>query len=155
MFILAEDGEDYTGPSMQEILPVIPQLPDPIEVRWEGTREDFYAYMQFPKRTFRLHIQDPKVLDKTLWVLGGTLPLKVEELEALKKALTSKATCTWRETVESMGALRGTLVLTKLTAEALRAGRVPSLTCGVVSDCLHGGLHPQDADLILRLRSSR
>lgn len=155
-FVLAETAEeDYTGPSMQEILPVIPQLPDPIEVRWEGTREDFYAYMQFPKRTFRLHIKDSRVLDKTLWVLGGSLPLKTEELGDLKKALNSRSACNWRETMESMGPLRGMLVLTRLTADALRAGRVPALSCGMVSDCLHKGLHPQDADLILRLRSLR
>ena len=144
---------DFAGPTLGELEPVLENLENPIEVRWTGSRFDFLAYERSSARTFILISPDLAIAERTLWVLGGPLSLSPEDLEAAKMSLTSKQDQTWRLRVEGLGPTRGTLLLTKVVGDSLRSGKSPRATTSVALDCLLEGVHPADADVLLRLRA--
>ena len=147
--------DTFAGCPLEDLLPVLGELPQPIEVRWECSPADLYAYEQNNDKSFHFIVKDSKTLDRTLWALGGSVPMTAEDIAATKKALTSRATQEWRSTIEGMGATRGLLVMTRVLADSLRGGKRPLAVSRATSDCIHHGVHPQDVDLLMRLRTSR
>ena len=146
--------EDFSGPPLEDLLPVLDELSDPVEVSWEGTSAELRLYERNENRTFLFMVKDNKVLDRTLWALGGSIPLTPEEITASKTALTNRNSQDWRSGMESLGYIRGMLVLTKLTGDSLRSGKKPIAIARTAIDCLRG-VNPLDADLLIRLRTSK
>ena len=149
-FTLRVDKE-FFGPSLTELEPILNELPDPVEVRWSGSRLDFLAFER-TTRDIVMVVPDVEQAERTTWLLGGRLELPEEDLKAARKALTSTKDQTWRSRVEDLGFSRGALLLTKVTADAIRAGKTPKASTSIAIDCLLQKVHPADADVLLRLR---
>ena len=145
----------FAGPPIADLLPVLDVLPDPIEVRWEGTPLELHAYETHKGRAFQFMVKDTKVLDKTLWALGGSVPLTDGEADTARTALVTRSGLDWRSSLEDQGYIRGMLTLTKLVGDSLRSGKQPAAACRVAIDCLIGGVNPVDADLLMRLRTKK
>lgn len=147
--------KEFAGPSLEDLEPILEDIPDPVEVRWTGSRRDYLLLERHGAREFLLVVQDVETQERTLWALGGPLELSQEDLDAAKSALTSKADQMWRTRVENLGPARGTLLITKVLADSLRAGKVPKPSLSIGLDCVLKGVHPVDADILLRLRANK
>ena len=145
----------FSGPTIHDLSPVIDGIPDPVDVGWVGSRQDYHYFETFPERSFILHVTDQDLAEKTLWNLGAALPISQADLSVAKKALVSEADQTWRSTVDGIGATRGTQLLLKIASESLRKGLRPTRTLAIAIGCLCDGLHPADADVMLRVARPR
>ena len=146
----------YMGPTLLDLIPILRDIPDPIDVRWEGGPEEIQAYLTHSNRDYRLIVPSPEVADKTAWVLAGPLMVDPAELEAARKALSHRsAGSAWRTTAEDLGPSRSLLLLTKIVGDSLRAGNHPRNAASVACACLQGGVSPVDADILIRLQTTR
>ena len=146
---------DYMGPTLRELLPIIGDLPQPIEVRWLGTAEDNRLYNRYKHLTFSLITPSCEVAEKAMWAHGGKPDLPPEDVEAARKALTTRSSNSWRTTAEGLGAARSTLLLTKVVGDAIRSGKKPGISTIATIDCLFNKVNPADVDILIRLRSSQ
>ena len=146
--------KEFAGPTLPELLPILEDIPDPVEARWSGSRQDFLAFEKCTARTLILVAPDNAVAERALWLLGGALELSKDDLEAAKQALVSRKEQTWRLRVDNLGHTRGTLLLTKVIGESLRGGKTPKAAASITSDCLFRRIDPADADVLMRLRTA-
>lgn len=146
--------KEFAGPTLQDLEPILDDLSDPVEVRWTGSRVDFLTLERHSARSLILVTPDDVQRERTIWILGGTLDMSPDDLEAAKLALTNKRDQTWRLRVSDMGTTRGTLLLTKVVGDAIRNGKRPPASVSVALDCLHRQVNPADADVLLRLRTA-
>ena len=157
--------KEFFGPTLCEMEPVLEILnPDrgnptevEVEVRWTGDRRDNLAYERNSEYAFVLVVPDIETAEKTSWSLGGAMDLPQAELEAAEVALFSKAGSgvAWRKKAEGLGAVRATLLLTKVAADAVRRGKRPRVATALAADCIINHVSPADADVLLRLRLGR
>lgn len=146
---------DFMGPTLRELLPVLGDLPEPIEVRWQGTPEDNRLYSRNLHRMFTFICPDVDVAEKALYTHGGSLTLDQADFDAARTALMSRNSGAWRSTAENLGQARATLLLTKVVGDAIRAGKKPQISTVATIDCLFGRVSPIDVDTLIRLRSSQ
>ena len=144
----------FTGPTLCDLAPILEDLPDPVEVRWTGSKQDYLVFESWAHRELVLITPDVETSEKTLWALGGKLPISPEDLQAAKTALTSTKDQTWRTRVEGLGVARATLLLTTVVGDSIRAGRRPAASASIAIDCLLSRVNPADADVLLRLRTA-
>lgn len=146
--------KEFAGPTLCDLEPVLGDLPDPVEVRWTASKRDYLGYERHGAREIHMVVPDLDTLERTIWALGGHLELSDEDLQAAKTALTSKSDQTWRVRVDGLGTTRGTLLLMKVMADSLRAGRKAPAAISIARDCILQGVNPADADVLLRLRAN-
>lgn len=146
---------DYMGPTLRELLPILGDLPQPIEVRWLGTPEDNRIYTRYQHLTFSLITPSIEVAEKAIWAHGGSFSLSDADLDAARTALTSRISGSWRSVSEGLGQARSMLLLTKVVGDAIRAGKRPGVSAMATIDCLFNRVNPIDVDALIRLRSSR
>jgi hypothetical protein len=146
--------KEFAGPTLCDLEPILDELQDPVEVRWTATKRDYLAYERHGAREVLMVVPDVETQEKTIWVLGGALELTDEDMLAAKAALTSRSDQTWRTRVDGLGPTRSTLLLTKVMADSLRAGRKAPAALSIALDCILQGVNPADADVLLRLRAN-
>ncbi len=155
MFAVAVDPE-FHGPTLDELEPILEDLPSPIEVRWTGSATDYLLLERHHRdRRLLLKVADQDLADRTLWTLGGKFPLGKEAIEAAKKALTNQASQTWRADMDRTSPTRGSLLLIRVVGDSLRSGKKPQAAMSIARDCLFQGVNPADADVLMRLRTGR
>lgn len=147
---------DFHGPTLPELQSVLVDLPDPVEVRWTGSRQDLVALERSASRILILVVPDAEAMERATWVLGVGLTMSPADYDATRASLVNRDQQTWRTRVDDLGHARGTMLLCKLVADALRAGRKqgPTIT-GIARECVLDRLDPVDADVLLRLRTSQ
>lgn len=146
---------DYMGPTLRELLPILGDLPQPIEIRWLGTPEDNRLYTRHNNLMFSFIAPNCEVAEKALWAHGGSLNLPPEDFEAARKALSSRNSSSWRITSDGLGHARSMLLLTKVVGDAIRSGKKPNVSTIATIDCLFNKVNPIDVDVLIRLRSSQ
>lgn len=138
--------------TLSELDPVLENIEDPVEVRWEGTREDLLLWEKWRGRSFVLFVPTPAAADKAKQVTGTPLVLTAEETASAKKDIVARVGSDWRARMMDLGSFRGTLLLTSVVGGSLRSGKRPVPTISVVKDCLFRRVSPADVDVLLRLR---
>ena len=82
--------KEFAGPTLTELLPILEDIPDPVEARWSGSRQDFLAFEKCAARTLILVAPDNAVAERALWLLGGALELSKDDLVRWHKILAKK-----------------------------------------------------------------
>lgn len=142
----------FVGPDLLELQPILADIPDPIEARWEGTPGEFDILRGLRDRKVILYVRDHYAFDKLTLALGGKINLSPDLIHKGKDALIKESAVGWRELCESQGHARSTLLLVKLVADGIRAGNRP-VTTPIAISALLKGVNPADVDVILKVRS--
>jgi len=132
-------------------------LPHEIEVRWGGTKGELLLLEKWESsdRTFTLYVKNQDLHDKTCSSVGGILSIPLETVEQGKKTLASKKEQSWRGMIGDMSQVKANTILTRIVSNAIQNGKKPRACVSIIHDCLHNGVNPLDADVLLRLRSER
>lgn len=145
--------DSFDGPTLLELAPVIDEIPDPIEARWAGTPAEFLFLAKVTNRSLILYVQDFHAQDRITLHLGAPIVFEKGLIERGRQSLTAqKPQVPWREFCEALGHTRSSLLLTKLVADSIRAGRKP-ITSGIAVATILEGVNPADADILLRLKA--
>lgn len=150
---------EFKGPTLTELLPILPDVPADVavEARWTGSKQDYLALEKAKDRKIVLVVPDTETQERTLWNLGGALPIKPEELEAARRDLGTPAlNVNWRVRLMELGHSRGTMLLCKIMSNGILAGRKSRPeTVAIARECLLSRLDPTDADVLMRLQVAR
>lgn len=150
---------EFKGPALSELLPILPDIPADIavEARWGGLKQDYIALEKAGDRKLVLVVPDAETQERTLWSLGGALPIKPEELETARRDLGTPAlNVNWRVRLMELGHSRGTMLLCKIMSSGILAGRRSRPeTVAIARECLLDHLDPTDADVLMRLRAAQ
>lgn len=152
MFTCVVD-ENWMGPTIIEIGPILSDMEDPVHVRWNNTTQERLFYTRNKTREFVLHVQSETECARTSSTLGGSYILDKKDFERARAALIQKTGPEWRALVEELGQTRALAVLSATVASSIKSGKRPTVTCSVVSSVVLEGVHPQDADVLMRIRS--
>lgn len=146
--------EDFTGPDIFELQSIISTITDPvIRVNWTNTKDEIHALTQY-KRDFILSVSDLQVFDRTVATFGKRITISKSIIERAKLVLADKKNYDWRNFAAELRETSPRYLLIKLAADAIRRGTQPSLA-EIVGKMLHLGINPNDADVLMRLRSPR
>jgi hypothetical protein len=147
--------KEYQGPDIHQLAGSIPQITDAaINVRWGGTRDELRALRQFPGRRFKLYIAEPHVMDRALAIFGKPLGISQGIRERAKLVLCDAKAYDWRNFIKQTPGTSPKYALLQLAADAVRRGSKPVLA-GVLGSLLLNGAAAEDADVLLRLKSTR
>jgi len=145
---------DFKGPSLEELDPLVPSLPDPIEVRWTGSRVDYLILDRWPARHFTLVVPDLDTQERIQCRLCLNHTISPEDLAAAKTALVVQGQQTWRPLTSVLGYDRGTLLLCRVMSSALLDGKAtPHRVTSLASECVLSHRDPVDTDVFLRLQA--
>ena len=146
---------EYAGPDIFQLAPSIPDIAnDVIDLRWTNTKDELRVLSQFPHRSFSLHATDSHIFDRTVATFGQRLTISSGLLERAKFVLLDFKGYDWRRFSEELPNTPPRYVLLQLAADAIRNGSKPALA-EIVKDIFIDGISPVDADVLLRLKSSR
>lgn len=143
--------EAFDGPNLAELEPILAEIPDPIEARWDATPKEFDLLTLLGDRRVVLFVKDVYAVDKLTIHLGAPINLDPGLVAKGKSALAQQMATGWRELCEGLGHTRSTLLLTKVVADSVRSGKTPKVV-SVAEDVILKGVSPADADVLLRLR---
>jgi len=146
--------KEYAGPSILELISVIPDITDKtVKLRWTNSKDEVYALKQFD-RNFALIVPDAYTFDRTVATFGKRLKISAGIVERAKFVLTDKKGYDWRHFVEELHDISPRYLLLKLAADAIRKGIQPSLV-EIVEKVFLESISPTDADVLVRLRAPR
>jgi len=146
--------DDAKAPTLLELEYVLQDLLDPIEAKWNGTKEEILLAKTLRHRHLLLHVREDG-RDKAVLDLGLEFPITAKQVQQAKVAITSKSSQEWRTFAEDVGNTRATLTLTRVATESLEGGKHPRALLSVVSDMWTKRVNAQDADVLMRLRARR
>lgn len=148
-------NKDFEGPSITELIDIIPEVEEVIKVDWSNSRDEIATLQRFPHKHFILYVRDFSMRDRTVATLG--LPLKIEEpvVERAKNSLIQPKEYDWRNFCKQNEYGPSTRnILLKLAADALRNGKRPALA-EIMEQLFCGGVSIVDVDVLLRLKGRR
>ena len=146
--------KEYRGPTIVELAPAIDRVEAPvIDVRWGNTKDELRILRQHSNRKFLLKITEPKVWDHTVATFGKRLQIAPTLLERARVVLVDLQAYDWRKFLEQTSTVNPRYLLLQLVADGIRKGKQPKLA-PIVSSTFMNGVGPQDADVLLRLKSS-
>lgn len=144
----------FNGPTILELTSILADVQGTVEVRWQGTRAEYTALEQNPKRAFILHVQDLPAMERAATALGQPFTFDTSLLAIALTSLTSRKAYNWRTFSDSLGIAVTRSLITRLSAGAIRKGKTP-IIANIAAECLIEGVNPVDADILLRLRVLR
>lgn len=147
-------SNEFLGPNILELAPVLDNIQGVIEVFWENSKAEIHTLKQHPDRSFILMCRDVALAERTAATLGVSFQLDVKIVEEGLTALLSRKNYNWRPFSEEVGTSTTGCVVTKLTANNIRSGGRPKLA-PIAADIIHAGVNPVDADVLLRIRAMR
>jgi hypothetical protein len=144
--------EGFDGPNLVELEPILKEIPDPIEARWEGSQKEFDLIPTLADRRVILYAKDVFAQDKLTIYLGAPISMDAGLVTKGRATLAQQSAAGWRDLCEALGHSRSTLLLVKIVADAVRAGKKPK-AAAIAGDVILKGVNPADADILLRLKA--
>lgn len=145
---------DSKAPTLVDLEFALAEMPDPVEARWAGSKEEVLAAKALRGRHLILHIPD-SLRDRAVLDLGLEFPITQKQVQQAKTAITSRQSQEWRQFADDVGNTRAALTLTRVATESLESGKQPRALLSVVSDMWTRRVSAQDADVLMRLRARR
>lgn len=142
--------EDFHGPTLLELLPVLENITGTIDIKWSNTKAEQAALISNSKRDFRLYVPDLSIMERSASALGLRYTLDSMVNEAARLALLYRKSYNWRAFTEGVGIAVSRSLITKISADAVRKGHKPRLAA-IATETLLDGISPIDADVLLRL----
>jgi hypothetical protein len=144
----------YAGPSILELAPVLADVQDPVEVRWQGTKAEYRVLENCNRHKFILHVSDLAAMERAATMLGNSFTFETALLATALSSLNSRKAYNWRAFSEGVGTAVTRSLLIRLSAGAIRKGVIPRMA-NIASECILDNVNPIDADVLLRLRVLR
>ena len=146
--------ENYLGPTILELEPVLEEITGSVEIRWEGTQQEIACLQRHPKKHFTLIVSDLSAMERAATLTGRRLQLDPQFVDNIKHTLISRKGYNWRFTVEDVGANVARAAVIKLSADSIRRGKRP-LLARITADMFCEGISSQDTDVLLRLHAMK
>jgi hypothetical protein len=147
--------QDYQGPDIHQLAASIPRITDEVvNVRWGGSKDELRVLRQFSGRKFKLYVADSRAMDRATAIFGKRLDVSQGIRERAKLVLCDAKAYDWRNFIKQTPGTSPEYVLLQLAADAVRRGNKPTLA-GALRALLLNGVAAEDADVLLRLKSSR
>lgn len=146
--------QDFNGPTILELEPVLAEIQGIIEIRWEGTQAELVALRRHRDRHFNLIVADIQAMERAATATGTNLNLDPAFVESVKLALISRKGNNWRMMADDMGPGVTRALVTKLSADSIRRGNKPKLA-RITTEVICDGINGLDAEILLRLRNLR
>lgn len=148
--------ENPTAPTILQMEPLLEWSDEPVEVRWENTKQEVRVLKKYSGRNISLIVPNLVAMERAASLLGLDYVIG-SEMVMHGAATLNKADGKWREFSQRTGPYlaRGTLMLA-LSNKIRRGGDIPRLRKTIVENVLdHVSPVDMDALYILREKGAR
>src|SRR5271166_3373987 len=146
--------QDFNGPMLPDIEPVLDLIEGVVDVRWTNTKAEQVVLERHRDRSFKLYVPDLPLMERTATALGLSYVLDMGIRQSALASLVYQKISNWRAFTEGIGSTVSRSLLTRLSADSLRKGGRPKLAA-IAAECVLDGINPCDADVLLRLSGMR